>query len=105
MVKQVIALLVLSVVIVVASVYAQQVVHGLLAAHDWVSNLLTDVFSGGQAGNIARGMLSLLCVPLLVGIVPALAYWALRRHMFPYFMETVWIVWLLQAGAMLVMQS
>lgn len=103
MLKQIIALIALSVAIILSMSYAQQAVQFLLTAHDWISELLTDVFSGGQAGNIARGLIALLSVPVLVGLVPAIAYWMIRRHWFPYFMEIVWVVWLIQAGALVIM--
>lgn len=102
MIKQVIALLLLSVAIVMAMPYAQQGVVWLVAAHDWISNLLTDVFSGGHAGNIARSLIALLSVPVLAGLIPAFIYGMLRRHWLPCFMEIVWVVWLVQAGALLI---
>ena len=103
MVKQVIALIAASIIIIVSMSHAQQAIQLLLSAHDWISQLLTDVFSGGQAGSLARGLIALLSLPLLVGLIPAIIYWILRKHWFPYFMEVVWVIWLLQAGALLVM--
>jgi len=105
MLKQTIALIALSVGIIFSMSYAQQAVQVLIHAHDWISQLLMDVFSGGQAGNIMRGLIALLSIPLLVGLVPALIYWMIRRHWFPYFMEIVWIVWLVQAGALVMMYN
>jgi hypothetical protein len=103
MIKQVITLIVLSITIVLSMSYAQQGMQWLLTAHDWISQLLTEVFSGGQAGNLARGLIALLSLPIIIGLIPALVYWFIRRNWFPYFMEIVWIVWLIQAGALVVM--
>ena len=103
MLKQIIALIALSVAIVLSMSYAQEGLQFLLSAHDWISQLLTDVFSGGQAGNIARGLIALLSVPVLAGLIPTVIYWAVRRHWFPYFMEIVWVIWLIQAGALIIM--
>ena len=103
MVRQISALVGLSIAIILAMSYAQQVIQLLLFAHGWVSQILTQVFSGGQAGNLARGLIALLSIPVLIAFVPTAAYWAIRRHFFPYFIEIVWIVWLIQAGALLVM--
>jgi len=101
MFKQIVILIALSAAIVFAMSYAQIGVTWLLTAHDWVSQLLTDVFSAGQAGNVARGLIALLSIPVIVGLIPAIVYWFLRRHWFPYFMPIVWVVWLIQAGALL----
>jgi hypothetical protein len=100
MLKHLIILFVLSLGIIVGMQYAHQGVEWLLAGHDWVSRILTDVFSGGQAGNIAKGFIALLTIPFLIALVPAVIYWIVRRHWFPYFMQIVWVVWLIQAGAL-----
>lgn len=103
MIKHLIALIAFSVAIILCMTYAQQGVQYLLDAHDWVAQLLTDVFTEGQAGSLARGLLALLSVPLIAGLIPAIIYWVIRKHWFPYFMQVVWVVWLVQAGAMLIM--
>jgi len=105
MIKQIVALLVISIAIILFMSYAQQGVQLLVTAHDWVSHLLTEIFSGGQAGNLARGLIALLSIPILVGLVPALIYWMVKRNWFPYFMQIVWIIWLVQAGALVVMYN
>lgn len=103
MLKQVIALIGLSVAIILCMSYAQSGLQFLVTAHDWVAQILTDVFSGGNAGNLARGLIALLSIPVFVGLIPALAYWMIKRHWFPYFMELVWVVWLIQAGALIIL--
>lgn len=101
MIKQAAALLGLSIAIIFTMSYAQQGIHLLISSHDWISHQLTDVFSGGNAGNIARGLIALLSVPIIVALIPTMIYWIAKRHWFPYFMEIVWVVWLIQAGALL----
>lgn len=103
MFKQAIALIAGSVFIVLSMSYAQQGIEFLVQAHDWISQLLTDVFSEGQAGNLARGLIALLSIPVLIGLLPTAVYWVLKRQWFPYFMEIVWVVWLVQAGALIVL--
>jgi hypothetical protein len=101
MFKQLIALIALSVGIIFAMSYAQVGVQWLLTAHDWITDLLAEVFSGSQAGNIPKNLIALLSIPLIVGLIPAIIYWMVRRHWFPYFMPIVWAVWLVQAGALI----
>ncbi|RDI41325.1 hypothetical protein [Aquicella lusitana] len=103
MIKQIIALIGLSILVVLSMSYAQQGMEALVSAHEWISQILTEVFSGGQAGNLARGLIALLSIPILVGLIPTVIYWIVKRSWFPYFMEIVWIVWLIQAGALMVM--
>lgn len=105
MLKQIIALIALSIAVVLSMSYAQQAVQFLVNAHDWISQMLADVFSGGHAGNLAKGLIALLSIPVLVALVPSLIYWMLKRNWFPYFMEIVWIVWLIQTGALVVISN
>lgn len=103
MIKQLIALVAGSAAVVLTMSYDQHVLQFLISAHDWISQGLADVFSGGQAGSLIKGLIALLSVPILIGLVPAIIYWVIKRHWFPYFMEIVWIVWLVQVGALAVM--
>lgn len=105
MIKHVLALITVSILIVLFMPYAQQGVQGLVYAHDWVSDILTEVFSGGQAGNIVRSLIGLLALPLFAGLIPAGIYWLIRKSWLPCFMEIVWVVWLVQAGALIIIYS
>lgn len=105
MIKHLIALLAFSAAIVLGMPYFHTAVQWLMTGYTYVSQLLTEVFTGGQAGNIARGLIALLAIPVVVGLIPTLMYWFLRRHWFPYFMEIVWVIWLLQAGALVMMEK
>jgi len=103
MIKQIVAIIALSIAVILTMSYAQQAIQLLLNLHEWISQALTDVFSGGHTGSLIRGLIALLSVPVLIGSVPAVAYWVLKRHWFPYFMEVIWVVWLIQAGALIIM--
>ena len=103
MIKQVIAIIGLSVIIILSMLYVQEAIQILLGIHDWVADLLKDVFSGGQAGNVTRELIALLAAPVIVGFVPAIIYWVIKRSWFPYFMELVWVIWLVQATALVIL--
>lgn len=103
MFKHIIALIAFSTLIVLSMSHAQQAIQILINAHDWVAELLTGLFSGGQAGNLARGLIALLAIPFVAAFIPTVIYWAIRRDWFPYFLQIVWVVWLLQAGALLML--
>ena len=100
MIIHIFLILILSAAMVVGMPYAQQAVEFLVNSHDWISNVLNSVFTVGQAGNIAKELIALLAIPLIVGLIPAIIYWVLRRRWLPSFMEIVWVVWLVQAGAL-----
>ena len=68
-----------------------------------ISDILREVFSGGQAGNIARELLALLAIPVAISLIPAIIYWLAKRHWFPWFMEVVWVIWFIQTSALVVL--
>jgi len=93
---------VLSIFITVTMIYAQTALQAILTAHDWIAQTLTDVFSGGTAGNLIRQLLALLAIPVLIGLVPTVIYWIAKRNFFPYFMQIVWVTWLAQTAALII---
>ncbi|MEO8401294.1 MAG: hypothetical protein ABI597_05775 [Gammaproteobacteria bacterium] len=100
MLKQITAIIILSIVIILGMAYAQQGLQFIVTSHDWISEQLKQVFSVGMAGNLIRELIALLVMPVVVGLVPSLIYWLIKRHWFPYFMELIWIIWLVQTSAL-----
>lgn len=105
MIKHIILIILLSIAVVMSMTYVSQGLQFLLSAHDWIANVLTEIFSGGQAGNVTRELIALLAIPLIVGIIFAIVYWVVKRSWFPYFMHYVWAVWLVQAAALIVLSQ
>src|SRR3990167_3563505 len=102
MLKHIIAITVISLIIIVSMPYAQQMLQYIVAAHDWISDMLKEVFSVDQAGNIIRQLIALLVIPLVVSLIPAIIYWLARRQKLPCFIELVWVVWLVQTAAIVI---
>jgi len=103
MLKHIVAIIILSVLIVVGMPYVQQGLQFILSCHEWLSNILKNVFSGDQAGNIIRQLIALLAIPVLVSLVSTIIYWLAKRSWFPYFMELVWVIWLVQTSALVIL--
>jgi hypothetical protein len=101
MFKQIFVLLLLSVLIILFMPYAHQVIEWIVNAHTWVLSILKDVFSGGNVGDLTRNLLALLAVPVGVAMIPVLLYYVIKRQWFPYFMQIVWVTWLLETAALL----
>ncbi|EKD73793.1 MAG: hypothetical protein ACD_45C00183G0009 [uncultured bacterium] len=102
MLKHIIAITVISLIIIISMPYTQQMLQYVVAAHDWISDMLKEVFSVDQAGDIIRQLIALLVIPLVVSLIPAIIYWLARRQKLPYFMELVWVVWLVQTAAIVI---
>jgi hypothetical protein len=103
MIKHITALVLLSIVVILTMANIQVILNGFMAAHHWISQTLTDVFSGGPAGSVTRQLIAILCLPLVIGMVPAAIYWFAKRSFFPYFMTFVWATWLIEVTALVLM--
>lgn len=95
------AILLLSLIVVISMTYAQHGLMLLVGCYDWVADNLTQVFSGGAAGNIIRQLIALLIIPFAIALVPVIFFWFAKRRWFPYFMEFVWVTWLIQTTALI----
>jgi len=102
MLKHIIAIIIVSFFVITSMPYAQEGLRFLLSAHDWISDNLRDIFSGAQAGSLARELLALLAIPVAVGLIPVIIFWLAKRRWFPWFMECVWVVWLIQTAALVI---
>lgn len=103
MLKQIIAIIVLSILTVMAMPYAQHGLQELMTGYEWISNNLMQVFAGSEAGSLIRKLIALLAIPVIVGVIPALIYWIAKRKWFPYFMEFLWVTWLIQTAAIVML--
>ena len=103
MLKNFIVLILLSLAVVFGMKHIHPLIIFLVSAHDWISQLLLQVFSGGEIGSAVRNLLSLIIVPLFIGSIPAAIYWFSKHRQFPYFMHIVWIIWLLQTTAIVML--
>lgn len=105
MLKHILLIVALSLLVVLGATYFHQVLQWLLSAHDWVSSSLVDIFSGGKTGSVIRNLLALLSIPLLVGLIPLFFYWLVKRQSFPYFIEFIWVTWLILTASMVVLNK
>lgn len=103
--KHILALLLFSVLFVLSMPYMHQAAQWLVQTHEIIGNHLKDLFQGGQAGMMAKQLIALLALPLLVGLIPALIFWILRRQWMSSFIHIVWAVWLLQVGVLAAMSA
>lgn len=105
MLKQIIVLILLSLIVILATPQAHLLITWILSVHHWILETLTPIFSGGEAGNITRKLIALLAAPIVVALIPALIYWLMKRKWFPYFMEFVWVTWLVQTTAIIALYA
>lgn len=98
--KEMLAMILLSVLVILTSTYCEQALQLVLDFHDMVDNMLSYVFSPGQIGSLIAQLVSYLVLPFLLATIFAAGYFLLRRHFTPYFMQIAWVVWLIQTTAL-----
>jgi len=105
MFSKLVILVVVSVFVVFFPAYGLMVMNWILQFHAYVVDFLAGIFSDGQVGHIIRDLLGLVALPVLIGVLFALVYWIARRKLPSFFASVVWSVWLLQLGALLVVDK
>lgn len=99
LIKQVLGLILLSLVVLFANSQLNALLHYLIDFHQWISDGLATIFSTGKTGDIIKALLALLLVPVVLAGVPALIYWSMKRTTMPYLWPIIWAAWLIQAVA------
>lgn len=95
MLKQSSIYLTLSILIVLFATYAHLAIVYVDMFYTWVTIKLTPLFSGISYGILIRNVLSLMLLPVMIAGIPALIYQAIKRQKMPYFIEIVWVLWLI----------
>lgn len=97
--KQLLAIILLSLVVLFANSTLNDALHHLIDFHQWISDALVTIFSSGKTGDIIKAVLALLLVPAVLAGVPALVYWGMKRTLMPYLWPIIWTAWIIQAVA------
>ena len=103
MLLNLIVLFLLNLFVIFGLRHLQPLILFLVTAHDWVSQLLLPLFPGSEIGLEGRHLFSLLVLPFVFATFPALIYWLAKRRFFPYFMHVLWVTWLVQTTAIVVL--
>lgn len=93
--KQSLIYLVASVLLVVFSKYFQLLVVKIALFIVYIQYKLAPYFASMGLSWALRKTLILLILPILLAGIPALAYKMIKKNNMPYFIATVWILWLL----------
>jgi len=100
MYKEILALVLMTLFIILTSSYWGQALQWVLDFHDFLTNCLSYIFSEGKIGLVIAKLVSYLIGPFLVSGIAALGYAAARRHFTPYFMPITWVAWVIQTTAL-----
>src|SRR3990167_10976728 len=94
MVKQIIILIIASLIVILASDYLNPILTWLMQLNDWLCGLLKQVFSRGLVGHTLTHALPLFVIPVVLGGLVSAVYWMFKRAQMAYFNEVMWAIWL-----------
>jgi hypothetical protein len=100
MYKEILALVLMSLFIILTSSYWGQALQWVLDFHDFLNNGLSYIFSDSKIGVVIAKLVSYLVGPFLISGVAAAGYAAVKRRFLPYFMPVTWVAWLIQTTAL-----
>jgi ABC-type Fe3+ transport system permease subunit len=95
MVKQGALLLVVSLLCIIFMTQLSSFLHSIEHTHHILTDNLATVFSGSSTGKYIKDTLSLILLPILIGLIPGGIYWAIKREKMPYLMPLIWVLWLM----------
>ncbi len=88
--KQSVAYFVLSLLVVLCAKY----IHLAIVYLDMIYTYLNVLIVPYIAGAWVRNVLIMISLPLILTAIPAIIYRLIKKANMPYFLESVWILWL-----------
>ena len=101
MIKNVLLLVVLSIIAIFFQDQLVAVLHGIMSVHQQIIKGLSSIFSIEGAGEIVQSVLALLLMPVVVGIVFAIAHFFAKQQHFPHTLTVIWACWAILLTAVL----
>ena len=93
MLKQIVLLLIASILIVLFSAYGSLILHCVNSLYQFMDTLLNHVISNSSTGHIAKSTLILLLIPLIIAYLINGFYLLVMRREFPYLFVSMWFIW------------
>ncbi len=97
MLKQSVIYFVLSLIVIFFAAYAKAFLLYAAILYAFINALFEPVFGTGLIADALSDMLTLVFTPFLLAGIPALIYWLIKRKKMPYFIELIWLFWIIFA--------
>ncbi len=98
--KQIIVLILLSVLVILAKSFVGSFLHHLAGLHDSVLNGFSVIFAGGELAQDIQRILAVLTIPLVAGALISVAGWLMKHDVNDYVVVVIWVLWLLLIATM-----
>src|SRR3990167_10236381 len=94
MTKQIILIILLSVVTILFQEQLSHVLDSVVFVHNRIAEALRLIFADDNVGRLIQDMIALLLIPVICGLLVASVFWLIKRAQMPHIMAVIWVVWL-----------
>ena len=93
MLKQILLLIVFSVLAVIFKNQLAVVIKIMLLLHTQISHVLVVIFAFDKVGEIVQSVIALLLIPVVIAVLVAVAHFFIRQAHFPHIVPVIWALW------------
>lgn len=94
MLKQALIFTFISILVIIFSNYAHNLIVYIHSLFIYIKNLLLPLFLAIDMGPMLQKICLLILIPMSTAGIPALIYRLVRGQQMPYLIELTWILWL-----------
>ena len=94
MIKQSLIDLFLSILVVLFAQYIHLFIVYIDVLYTYINLQLAPIFNQSATGVLIRKVLTLTLLPVMIAMIPALIYRAIKGQQMPYLLQTTWLLWL-----------
>ena len=93
MIKHILMLIAFSVAAIFFQSELVGVLHFFMSIHNQIAKGLGMIFSFSTVGEVVQSVLSLLLIPVVLGVVFAVAHFFIKQQHFPHTLPVIWVCW------------
>lgn len=101
MFKHILLLIGLSVAAIFFQDQLMHVLKFLMYVHTQIANGLGVIFSVDAVGEVVQSVIALLLIPVVIGVLIAIAHFFIKQQHFPHTMTVIWVCWAVLLAAIL----
>jgi len=94
MLKQVLLVVLLSIIAVFFAHQLNLVLHWIVSFHQLLAHTIDNIFAGGKLGHFIREVVALLLPPLLIAVVIELLMRLIKQDSTRYASYGLWVTWI-----------
>ena len=98
MLRQILALILASIIVLVFTNYFATGLGWMLSMENAFNGMLKHIFANGALGQLLSRMSILIALPVLIGSIPISVYYLINKKQMPYTQQTIWGLWLVLAS-------